>query len=309
MAGLADHRPADLPTGCRTLDATTVSDGPWGRTIGIVALVDSLPYEPWRDPNAVVAGEFRWRLGVRPLDEAAWFEFGPDADGPDGWLAEKERVLAEHHDRVVVAVDDSMSECVEVADAIVDHLARHHPERPRTLMPGQHRLEAASRLVPEDLVVMVERGGRLVFGAASVCFPNRWDLPSKLGLTMSEVHAPVARLDDQLGSNIDRFLDKLEVGRSFTRLGWGVIDVPDGFAPPGPGRADAVAFDDRFVRVERETLRRLPRTRCVLFTIRTHVAPVARVRTDRESYAALRTAVDAMPIDIAGYKDLVDVSM
>ena len=39
---------------------------------------------------------------------------------------------------------------------------------------------------------MVERDGRLVFGAGSVCFPNRWDLRSKLGLTLADVHAPVA---------------------------------------------------------------------------------------------------------------------
>lgn len=58
------------------------------------------------------------------------------------------------------------------------------------------------------------------------------------------------------------------------------------------------------MRVERETLRRFPRTNCVLFTIRTYVAPITSVLDDVASAASLATAVDAMPPDIVRYKDL-----
>ena len=64
-------------------------------------------------------------------------------------------------------------------------------------------------------------GGTLVFGAGSVCFPNRWDLRSKLGLPLRDVHAPVDLLNEQLGETIDRFFDRLTPERSFWRLGWG----------------------------------------------------------------------------------------
>jgi hypothetical protein len=269
-------------------------------------LVETLPYTPWRERGSVVDGEFRWRLGARPLDLAEWFEFGPDADGADGWIAQKPAILADHRDQVFVAPDDVESECREVAEAICEHLATHAPERPGELDPALHPLEAASRLVPDDLVVMVERNGRLVFGAGSVCFPNRWDLPSKVGLSMAEVHTPVARLNDGLETNIDRFLDRLDPDRSFWRLGWGMIDVPGGYAPPRP--RDPVSVDrstvDSYVRVERETLRRFPRTRCVLFTIRTYISPLASVLIDPESSAALSAAVASMPDDIRSYKDV-----
>jgi hypothetical protein len=275
-----------------------------------VPLKDSLPYTPWRERGSVRDGEFRWRLGVRPLDLANWIEFGSDSDGPDGWLAEKQRVLIENHSTAFAALDGTEPEAAEVAAAIVEHLATHAPSREHQIDPALHPLDAASRLVPEDLVLMVERDGRLVFGGGSVCFPNRWDLTSKLGQTMSEVHAPVAGLNDQLEANIDQFLDRLHPDRPFWRLGWGIIDVSDGYTPingTGPIRPVDPQPDEMFVRVERETLRRFPDTGCVLFTIRTYVAPISSVVGDAGGSTALGVALSAMPAGIRRYKDLADL--
>ena len=85
--------------------------------------------------------------------------------------------------------------------------------------------------MPEDLVMMVERDGRLIFGGGSVCFPNRWDLRSKLGCTMAEVHAPVALLNEQLEAPVDRFFERLRPERSYWRLGWGILDTDDWYTP------------------------------------------------------------------------------
>ena len=163
--------------------------------------------------------------------------------------------------------------------ALVEHLRRRWPDRygEAALDPTLHPLDAAARLVPEDLVLLVERDGQLVFGGGSVCFPNRWDLRSKLGLTMAGVHAPVDRLNDQLEAPIDSFFDRLTPDRSFWRLGWGVLDTPDWYTPvdgTAAPRPVAPAPDQHFLRVERETLRRFPDTGCVLFTIRTYVTPI-----------------------------------
>lgn len=271
--------------------------------------VDPLPYTPWGERGSVVDGEFRWRLGVRPLDLADWIQFGADSDGPDGWLIDKQRILAEHHDTAFAVLDGIEPESIEVADAIVEHLAIRAPDRPRHIDAALHPLDAASRLVPEDLVVMVERDGHLVFGGGSVCFPNRWDLRSKLGRTMAEVHAPVAGLNEQLETNVDQFLGRLRPDRPFWRLGWGIIDVADGYTPAdGTGSKRPADLDpaEMFVRVERETLRRFPETGCVLFTIRTYIAPVASAVRDAESADALGVALSAMPAGIRGYKDLLD---
>ena len=163
------------------------------------------------------------------------------------------------------------------------------------------------RLVPEDLVLLVERDGRLVFGGGSVCFPNRWDLRSKLGLSMAGVHAPVAKLNEQLEAPIDGFFDRLTPQRSYWRLGWGILDTPEWYTPvdgtASPRPVDP-APDQFFLRVERETLRRFPATNCVLFTIRTYVAAVLEAADDRDVARRLADSLSALPDDVRGYKDL-----
>lgn len=262
--------------------------------------VGQLPYQPFLATGP--DDGFRWRLGLRPLDLADWFDDGPDAAG---WITEKQRILDEQRPTAFVVRDDIGSEAIEVADAVVAHL-RSTGAAPE-LRADLHPLEAASRLVAEDLVLMVERDGRLLFGGGSVCFPNRWDLRSKLGLTLREVHAPVPRLDEQLGDPVDRFLTRLTPQRSYWRLGWGIIDVPDGYTPTDGTavvRPTAPSPDALFVRVERETLRRFPRTGCVLFTIRTYVAAVGDAARDPLAGERLALAVEAMPGDVREYKDL-----
>jgi hypothetical protein len=171
-----------------------------------------------------------------------------------------------------------------------------------------HPLDAIARHIQEDLVVMGERNGHMVVVAGSVCFPNRWDLPSKLGRTMTEVHEPVALLNDQLERVIDDVLRRLSPERPMWRLGWGVIDTDDLYQPldgtAGPRPIDA-APSDHFLRIERETLTRLPITNCVLFTIRTHQMALPDVKaSDAESARALADAIASMPDPIADYKQL-----
>ena len=274
--------------------------------------VDPIPYLPFMDgPVPAGSDAFRWRLGVRPLDLNDWIELGPDADAA---IEAKPRLMAQFPDTVFATLDEEVArESQEVADALVDHLRRRWPDRyaEAIIDPTLHPLDAAARLVPEDLVLLVEREGRLVFGGGSVCFPNRWDLRSKLGLTMAGVHAPVDRLNDQLEDPIDGFFDRLTSERSFWRLGWGVLDTPDwytsidGTAAPRPREP---APDAHYLRVERETLRRFPATGCILFTIRTYVTPILNAATDPEAARRLAAALVSLPADVRDYKDLVAVA-
>ncbi len=268
------------------------------------------PYLPFLEGRS--DGAFRWRLGVRPLDLADWIEWGPDADD---LIAAKGPLNVEHPDTVFAVLDGIEAESRCVADALVEHLAAHHPDRPRLLDPTLHPLDAAARLVPDDLVLMVERPGpdgrQLVFGGGSVCFPNRWDLRSKLGLTMAEVHAPVALLNAQLEAPIDRFFDRLTPDRSYWRLGWGLLDTADPYTPldgtAAPRPVD-VQPADMFLRVERETLRRFGPGGCVLFTIRTHIAPLDVAVAEPAERARLAAALHNMPGEVLEYKDLRDAA-
>lgn len=281
-------------------------------------------YAPYADGPG---GPFRWRLALRPLDVADWIELG---DHYERDVARKREVQARHPGTVFAAMPEAFDACVEVRDAIVEHLVERFPgdfardgdgivnrrlgERVVVADPDRHPLEVASRLVQEDLIVMIESpgglagpgAGELVFAAGSVCFPNRWDLASKLGKSLAAVHEPVSQLNEQLGDPIAKFFDRLTPAKSFWRLGWGVLDTDDlyqpldGTAAPRSGR---VGLDDLVVRVERETLRRFARTGAVLFTIRTYTRPLRDV-AGGEPMTRLLEALATMPDDIAAYKQL-----
>lgn len=278
---------------------------------------DYQPYQP---------GPFRWRLGLRPLEIEDWIQIGPD------YLHEidaKRDLLERVPGTVLCHLDGIEDEAREVLDDLVAHLCRMWPDSFSTdgtavtnhrtgevfaLDGSHHPLDIAGRLVQEDLALLVVRDGRLVFGGGSVCFPNRWDLPSKLGRTMAEVHAPVSQLNEQLEAPIDAFFDRLRPGKDFWRLGWGVLvtDEPyqatDGTAPPRPPLPTPDrASDALFVRVERETLRRFPRTECVLFTIRTYIRPLGHLDDRPDEATRLTEALLAMPDDVADYKAVVEI--
>lgn len=276
-------------------------------------------------------GPFRWRLGLRPLDLDQWIEI--DDDYADD-LAAKVAVQVEHPDTVFAALPTAlvMAACQEVLDALVEHLVRRWPddfqrgegtivnrrtgETLTTRNWERHPLETASRLVQEDLVVMTRDGpgGDEVFAAGSICFPNRWDLPSKLGHSMRRVHEPVDLLNEQLADPIDKFFARLTPDKSFWRLGWGVLDSDalyqpvDGTAAPRPMRP---TVDDLVVRVERETLRRFPVTGAVLFTIRTYRRRLFDVVTDPDERARLTAALAALPSGVRDYKqlDVIDAAL
>lgn len=253
-------------------------------------------FQPYLD---VPPAPFRWRLGLRPLDLADWFVVDEHHQVE---LDRKQQILRDHHATAFQVLDGVEPEATEVLDAVLDHLGLTED----AIDPALHPLDAAGRLVQEDLVLLVERGDRLVCGGGSVCFPNRWDLASKIGRTMAEIHAPVAGLNDQLEGPVDGFLARLRPERPFWRLGWGILDTDDlyqpvdGTATPRPTDAGPA---DHHLRVERETLRRFPNTNCVLFTIRTFVCPIDAVQ-DPSDRSHLADAVEALPHDVAAYKQL-----
>jgi len=253
---------------------------------------------------------FRWRLGVRPLDLRDWIELGSDSDAA---IAAKPLLMAQHPDTVFAVLDDVEPESSEVADALVGHLRQRWPDRYRTaeLDRSLHPLDAAARLVPEDLILLVERDEGLVFGGGSVCFPNRWDLRSKLGLSMARVHAPVARLNDQLEDPIDGFFARLAPERSYWRLAWNILDTPDQYTPVDGTEAPRPVLpepDGLFFRIERETMRRFPVTGVVLFTVRTYVAPFPAVSDGGDVAVRLARAVASLPADVRDYKGLAPMA-
>jgi hypothetical protein len=257
------------------------------------------------------------------IPEAAWFELD-DRYLPE--VAERRRLLTEAHGDVFAAMPPSDAARVEALETIVAALTAHHPDwfscdgqTIRNHLAGERwnthsldPLELAGRLVQEDWCLIQDSGQGPMFTAAVLCFPSRWRLMEKIGKPLAAVHGPVPFYADRLAAAVDRFMRHLKEGRIASRLNWSLLDDPALFQPGGKWRVDggaAITAENAgsrvFLRVERQTVRRLPKSAAVLFGIRVHVYSLDRVIDRPERAAALTSAVRALPAEILHYKSVL----
>lgn len=272
------------------------------------------------------AGPHRLRVGARTLDPKTWIELGDDADRQ---LDRKRDILARHHDETFGALDVAAAASDELLTTLREHLFEMFPDRyapassrafgagvldPRDgtgyVDPGEaaqlHPLDLAARLVPEDLCLHLPGpDGALRLVAASVAFPSGWVLSEKLGRPVGEIHAPVPSYASTIEHPVDRVMTALTPERGIWRLNGSLFDDDELFRPTYQERKAPIGVpQDVVLRVERQTLRRLPRTGAVVFTIRTMIDPLTSIADDPAACARLAQWVRALPHDQRVYKRL-----
>ena len=250
----------------------------------------------------IIGDAFRHRVGVKPLDLANWFV------RDDEWeptIAMKRTLLAERRDQVVSFRDDGHDAAQEAAELV---LAWSGKSTSRT---GVDALVDAALSVPDDLTVLrsipSDDGEQLPFVAGVVCSPSRWRLKEKIGLDMLAVHKPVALYAEHIGAAVDTTLTRLSPEKPIWCSNWTLEDHPSLFQPFSPDRPLVDHPSELWIRIERETLRRLPRTRGILFTIRGFQEPLSSyVQRGPEVVRTLRELVARLPESLARYKSVYD---
>lgn len=250
----------------------------------------------------VVGDAFRHRVGVKPLEVAKWFV--TDADW-EPTLAMKRALIADRRHEVVSFRDDCHDVAQEAAELVLAWVGKS------TSRTGVDALVDAALAVPDDLTVLrsvaTGDGEQLPFVAGVVCSPSRWRLADKIGHDMLAVHKPVALYAEHIGAAVDTTLTRLSPDKPVWRSNWTLEDHPALFQPFSPGRQLVDHPSELWIRIERETLRRLPRTQGVLFTIRGFQEPLATyVQRGPEAVGALRELVVRLPDAVARYKSVYD---
>ena len=281
----------------------------------MTAIPDYLPFE---------AGPHRMAMGLLALDPTDWIELD---DAFEAELALKRRLLAERAGEVFAARPEAAAGSAETLALLADHLAARFPTR-FTLADGAianiatgerwtlgddpvHPLDRAGRLVQEDLCLMqATADGEFVLAAASLCFPSRWRLADKLGRPLAAIHGPVPGYQEKLARPVDRFFGLIKADKPVWRVNWSIHDDPALFQPSGHWRVDPLTLapdevgERLYLRVERQTLRRLPASGDVLFTIKTYVRPLAQAIRDAATAARLAAAVRGLPEPLRAYKSV-----
>ena len=101
-------------------------------------------------------------------------------------------------------------------------------------------------------------------------------------------------------SDDEKLVDRDELGWSNTMMG---EEFPDGqihtHSEPKRKLANVITPDMMVLRTERQTLRRLPKTGAILFTIRTYTTPVVKLAQEPGVPSRLASAVRSWPDVVA----------
>jgi hypothetical protein len=261
-------------------------------------------------------------IGLSPIPLARWLEADADLAAD---LAEKARLFTDARDVVYREAPETAAAGAEVLALIVEHLTATRPDLYRregdtvvvgagglrvALDAGEPALMTAARLVQEDLCLMTGGGAagwRL--SAAALCFPSAWSLAEKFGTTLDGLHAAVPGYAERLRLRMQRIFDNLRVELPAERLNWSIY--PDAVKHHPESKTlprDWFGRDrDAFIRVERQTLRRLPDSGAILFTIKVLVDPFAAFERHPDGArlaGGLRAQILALDPDQLRYKNL-----
>ena len=243
-----------------------------------------------------------FQIGLKPVDVAAWIDV--DERLAD-YLAEKARLDETHPDAVFAAEPDTAAAQAEVLALLAEHLVNCFPEAYRRdgtaldIVPAGRRvvldadeppLRVAARLVQEDLVLMRRGADAWRIAAASLHFPSSWSLTEKFGRPIHEVHGPVPGfgVGTRGAELIARMFDNMRPGVVGLRWNWSIygddrLFHPESADPRHRRFGEGQRAENIFMRVERQTLRRLPGSGDILFTIRIHLDPLEALEEQPEA--------------------------
>ena len=205
-----------------------------------------------------------FRIGLAPIEDKDWFEepYGPQDGDP---ASRKAAIFEDSPDLCWGETDGSRPAQAEALALVAGHLG----VPPQADVPP---LRAAAHLVEDDLCLMERRGGAWMLSAASLCAPSFFS----------------AKSDEQL----------------VERRNWSVVSSGELFLPDERkvrSRQSEITPETAaarlFVRMERQTLRRLTDTGGLLFTIRIWRHPLSALRERPERLAAFARAWDLVMTD------------
>lgn len=256
------------------------------------SLYGAAPSPTWLDELDVKPAPPHLKMGTRSLDLSTWLS--PD-QFRDGELTLKHRLFKDCPDAVFACLPHADDAAHEAAHVVAEWMRVHagvnvdwsvHP----------HPLAAVSLHVQEDLALMVFRDGDWHLDALSLCFPSLWRLSDKIGKTTGAVHGPVRHYENDLSRKVDNFFSRLKPDTPVWRRNLTVKPYPFLHLPtptlPMPPHGVTVAADGSplWLRSERQTLRALPESGALLFTIRVQMTP-ARHLLERRDIAAQMLAM------------------
>ncbi len=285
-----------------------------------------LPYRPFR-----YGPKYFQTMGLRTVKWDDWIEL--DNHFPR-FHGDKAQRINERGQKCCKTGPEAYPAAVELLEELRSYLPERYPtlyqRTPtgiRNLWSGEDLdttsdplpedpMQTAARLVQDDLAIMIEKpDGQYYLLAGAILLPGFWRLEDKYGMPLSEIHTSgdVPQFREKLEKGMMNFFRRLKPEELVARnnyflqvdedLAWshsiGSEDSPDiSWNTAEKNRA----IEHHFFRSERQTLRRLPKSGGVVFTIRTYFHPVTEIAQEEYVPGRLASAIRSWGDDVSRYK-------
>ena len=295
-----------------------------------------------RFPFPFPEDQYMYSVNIEPAvsrDPGSVFEHTFDVDEHYvAEMAERARVLEQDPQRCLVMPHMALAAWDTLA-VLMEHLSRDYPEHFRLTRDGDawhwqnlalgidqrftfgdpaslpcEPLEYITRQAQGDFAVLDQRDDDLFMDAGMVTCPADWSLRFDAGMSFKQWHSPVP-MANQMGvfERALKYLLNAQVGSPVRRLNWTLtinprLDTsPETYHEWGADRGKVTAQNAGelvHLRVELQTMARLPRSHAVMFSIRTYLISMAELATQPHWAQRLHRVLRDLPDPIADYKGL-----
>lgn len=169
-------------------------------------------------------------------------------------------------------------------------------------LPNHYSLQQLALSFEEDIAIMHQ--GRLE--AICFCFPSSWIPAERIGMTLAEIHAPVADGEKliEMSPRIAETMADPEQG-SFRRHVW-TISNSEALSqhPANKNTSIPTSIDDLWFRLETQTTAPLGDDETSLFFVKVETEPLSVIWNDPEKRNTLMDSINSMTDSVLTYKNL-----
>lgn len=250
-------------------------------------LHSTLPDPPWLDP-------VRWRLpGMVPVRLNDWIIRDEVFDAQ---VALRDTLIDSRRSDVHAMLPSAKPAALECFELVVRTLCKDpkyivtadtitRPDGVEVSLSRSDPLLTLGRLVQEDICLLEEGDHGHVLTGAILCFPAYWTLAEKMGRNLARIHSPVHEYDENIQKRVQRLFDALRPDRILCRSNANLHVSSELFTPKAEtepeSRVDVARGE--FLRSERQTLRKLPKSGAIVFGIHTYMVRVSQLSFEARS--------------------------
>lgn len=137
-------------------------------------------------------------------------------------IKQRQALFAEHGDAVLQALPGSELACKELMEMALQFLCARYPHyfsldarkitfhneilKTKTNLLMTPPLHVLLNNIPEDFAIMLrdDKTGFYLFRAGIICSALGWNVASKIGLRLHEIHAPIPDYKEKMSFSMDR---------------------------------------------------------------------------------------------------------